>query len=166
MYISEAYKEQIRLKHEENPEWGNSAMHYWDLIEPHVKGSVLDFGCGKGALKSKIPNIVEYDPGIDGKEEIPEPCDTVLCIDVMEHIQPSYLNDTLELLAKVTKEKAVFVISTKLAKHKLPDGNNAHLIVQKAEWWREVLAEFLEVKEFKQHKDWVYIVACPHQDQI
>jgi hypothetical protein len=42
-------------------------------------------------------------------------------------------------LQRITLSQGFFTVSTRLANRKLPDGRNAHLIVQPLEWWTEKL---------------------------
>lgn len=105
--------------------------------------SVLDYGCGQGALMktlrpllSSVVRIDEYDPAIKGKNGFPEFADLVVCTDVMEHVEPMRLSTVLAHL-NVLARKAVFVvIATRPSNKTMTDGRNAHLIVEQAEWWQ------------------------------
>ncbi|HUV66463.1 MAG TPA: class I SAM-dependent methyltransferase [Sedimentisphaerales bacterium] len=79
--------------------------------------------------------ITEYDPGIPGKDDPPEPHDLVVCIDVLEHIEPDYLDNVLDDLKRVIKLCGFFTIASGPAGKLLPDGRNAHLIQQDMGWW-------------------------------
>jgi hypothetical protein len=79
--------------------------------------------------------VFEYDPGIPGKDHLPKPADLVVCTDVLEHIEPELLDGVLRHLYLLAGRGAYLVIATRLARELLPDGRNAHLIVQEPPWW-------------------------------
>jgi hypothetical protein len=79
--------------------------------------------------------VQEYDPGIDGKEGMPKPCDLVVCTDVLEHVEPDKLEAVEDHLFRICGMGALLVIATRAANAILPDGRNAHLIVQPPAWW-------------------------------
>jgi hypothetical protein len=66
----------------------------------------------------------------------------VICTDVLEHVEPSYLDEVLRNIADKTNKLAYFVICCRPAGQNLPDGRNAHLIVQPHEWWEKKLLEY------------------------
>lgn len=148
--ISESYRELNRQLHATNEAYGTSGAPWAPYVEHMVTteghASVLDYGSGKGdlarALAGKVA-VVEYDPAIEGKDAAPEPADFVVCTDVMEHIEPVHLNAVLRDLRRVTKRKLFLNICTIPSVKKLADGRNAHLIVEKGDWWRaRILREF------------------------
>lgn len=105
--------------------------------------SILDFGCGKGklveAIKATYPEIevLGYDPANpDYDIDLTDiKVDMIISSDVLEHIEPEYIIDTLQDLR--SKSKFYFhLIACSPAKLILPDGRNAHLIVENGEWWR------------------------------
>ena len=104
--------------------------------------SVLDYGCGPGLLAKSLPmawerryEVFEYDPAVDGKNVPPEPADLVFCGDVLEHIEPVFLEAVLDDLRRLTKKLAMLVVATRPAEKHLADGRNAHLIIEPAHWW-------------------------------
>jgi len=117
----------------------------------------LDYGCGKGTLADAmqenfaltfLPNkeaIFRYDP-VTAPDE-PPACDFVTCCDVLEHIEPKYLDNVLEDLAAKIKVQGLLVISQRLANKTLADGRNAHLIVKPTPWWMERLGKYFDVVE-------------------
>ena len=144
--ISEEYRRMNQVLHE-NPAYGNSATRWVPYISYMRGNTVLDYGCGKGkiARKANFP-IDEYDPAIPGKDTLPEPHQCVICTDVMEHIEPEYLDAVLEHIQSLMLEAGFFVISTKAAKKVLPDGRNAHLIIKPAVWWMDKLSDYFFVR--------------------
>ncbi len=151
MLISEAYKEQNRLLHEERPDYGANSHRLAGMVKDMCRqgpfASVLDYGCGKGTLKEFLPglDVREYDPAITGKDGSPEPADLVVCSDVLEHIEPDCLADVLADLRRVSGRMALLVISTIPATKTLPDGRNAHLIVEDPGWWRAKVSEHFTI---------------------
>jgi len=106
-------------------------------------GTVLDYGCGQGYLKSLLPeyDVREYDPGIEGKDVRPSPADIVVCSDVLEHVEPASIDNVISDLRNLTSVLAVMVIATKPSSKIMADGRQAHLIVENAAWWRVRLEE-------------------------
>jgi 2-polyprenyl-3-methyl-5-hydroxy-6-metoxy-1,4-benzoquinol methylase len=104
-------------------------------------GSVLDYGCGGGALARVLAggsiSVREYDPAIPGKDGHPSFADLVVCTDVLEHVEPEKLDTVLAHLRKLARKAVFLVVSTRPALRTLPDGRNAHLIVESPAWWAE-----------------------------
>jgi 2-polyprenyl-3-methyl-5-hydroxy-6-metoxy-1,4-benzoquinol methylase len=118
--------------------------------------SILDYGCGKGNLAVAMPDLAirEYDPAIAGKDGEPEPADLVICTDVLEHIEPNYLDDVLDHIRSVTAKFAFLNIATRPAVKTLPDGRNTHLIIRPQDWWRSRIEKFFEITEWAPDRDW------------
>lgn len=148
--MTNAYQHQLLVKHKRRP-WGGTG-HRWvthvgamalDLHEfLEQKMTILDYGCGRGtfkpAMEKEFPSadILEYDPGIPEKGTLPgKAFDIVVCTDVLEHVEPQFLEATLKKLAKLATHGLFLNISLRLAGSSLPDGRNTHLIVQPASWW-------------------------------
>lgn len=151
--ISEEYVKANRELHETNEQYGTSSGRrvgtVKSLIDNLKPQTVLDYGCGKGLLAKNLSiPIWEYDPAIPGKDSPPRPADLVVCTDVLEHIEPEYLDAVLRDLARVTLKTGYFVICTGPAGKTLPDGRNAHLIQQPREWWEAKLAEHFSIGKF------------------
>lgn len=108
---------------------------------------ILDYGCGKGTLKRELVErwnwpvgvIREYDPGIPEKSELPEPADVVACTDVLEHIERDKLVAVIWHLFSLTQKAAYLLIVKQLSGKTLPDGRNAHLIVEPTAYWVDTL---------------------------
>jgi 2-polyprenyl-3-methyl-5-hydroxy-6-metoxy-1,4-benzoquinol methylase len=78
---------------------------------------------------------------------LPEPAHVVVCTDVLEHVEPAYLDDVLRHLAECTVTVAHVVIATKPDGNKrLADGRDPHLIVRPAEWWRAKLNLYMRAR--------------------
>lgn len=115
------------------------------LCKKHDAETVLDYGCGKGLQYTADQihldwgvDITMYDPGVptmDGRPIVT--FDGVICLDVLEHVEPHKLGDTLDDIIAYAREFALLWISTVRSRKRLPDGRNCHLIVQPAEAWIE-----------------------------
>lgn len=155
MLISGSYKAENEELHSRHASYGANGSRWAPLVrriyEETGSRSVLDYGCGKGTLAKSLPDLPfsEYDPAIPGKDHPPEPADLVVCTDVLEHIEPSYLDNVLSHLASLTRKAAFFNISTRLAKKTLQSGRNAHLIVQNAAWWDERIQAFFRIEAWE-----------------
>lgn len=128
----------------------NPRMHYYpEFFKRYNIKTALDFGCGMGAFTNAVRNLgIEaegYDPCIPQFNVMPEDTfEAVISNDVMEHVEPEMLADTLKMLSgKFTK--AIYLnICCRPARQFLPDGRNAHLIIKPEEWWDEQIMTHME----------------------
>ena len=104
--------------------------------------SIIDFGCGKGNLVTKLKEIYQdkiisgFDPA-NPEYDVPlTKVDMIVSTDVLEHIEPNLINETLKEIADNCTH-TYHLISCAPAKLILPDGRNAHLIQETPEWWRK-----------------------------
>lgn len=137
--ISEEYRAQNQQLHREGS-FGRKghtyAGHIQAICEALGSQDVLDYGCGQHTLQQCLPfKIREYDPCMDGFDESPDPADVVVCTDVLEHIEPVYLDAVLDDLKRVTKRVGFFAVDDRPAQKFLSDGRNAHLIQEGPAWW-------------------------------
>ncbi len=158
--ITEEYLAQNRILHETNANYGlggwRHAEKVLELREETEAETVLDYGCGKGRLKTSLGDpdwVFEYDPAVPGKDERPKMADIVVCTDVLEHIEPELLDNVLLDLVRLTAKAAYLVIATRESNKCLPDGTSPHKIVQNAEWWKAKLSEKFFIMEFSPHGD-------------
>lgn len=116
-------------------------------IDYHPK-TVLDYGAGQGTFKDEYIrvsdlgetnlnlSITNYDPAVERHNVKPEGVfDMVVCTDVLEHIEPEFLDNVLQEIWDYTGKAAYLLISCRPAKNILPDGRNAHLIQEDPQWW-------------------------------
>lgn len=152
--INQDYQEQIQAMHA-GGKFDNGAKQL-RLVEPfirqHQPRTVLDFGCGKGALIREIkihyPEVLcwGYDPGNAMYSVMPpRRFDAVISTDAIEHIEPEHLADNLALIGSKIERVGFFRIACYPAKKNLPDGRNAHLIVQPPDWWREQIVRHMQI---------------------
>lgn len=140
------YRRQLQEKHSMSV-WGKHGGSHAPEVETFLRKlggrSVLDYGCGRATLAPAIPGIkvFEYDPGIPGKDGLPKPADLVVCTDVLEHIEPHLLNQVLRHIYLLSARGTYLVIATRPARETLPDGRNAHLIIESPTWWIDKLRQ-------------------------
>ncbi len=145
-FISEEYKKLNTQLHDDNVHYGTHSIKWAaDIIQWAMQlktQDILDYGCGKGILGNNMPfAIKEYDPAFEKKSALPRPADIVVCTDVLEHIEPEYLDNVLNHLQDLTRKIGFFTVATRPALKTLPDGRNAHLSLHDIGWW---LPKFLE----------------------
>ncbi len=147
MKISKEYQDNLKKLHSKKS-FGTRASIPDDVIrciEQYDVTSILDFGCGKGhvvtALKEKYPNmtVYGYDPAREGADYLPDNVDMIFSTDVLEHIEPEMLDETLADLARRTNKVMCHLIACHPAKKMLDDGRNAHLIIESPSWWKSKL---------------------------
>jgi hypothetical protein len=142
MLLTDAYRDQLLELHATTG-WGKSADRWagevLEWAKSHKARTLLDYGCGKGALSSALVDsgliVREYDPGIPGKDGAPGEADVVVCLDVLEHIEPEYIDRVLLDLVRLARTGAFAVIALYQGGRRLPDGRHAHLIVEGPAWW-------------------------------
>lgn len=165
--ISEEYRRMQQALHE-NPDYGVASMHYAplvaELLELTGSSELLDYGAGKGRLGEtlrqhvKRPLVIHhYDPAIPQWSAPPAPCGFVACIDVLEHIEPSLIDNVLDDLKRVTAGVGVFTVHTGPAVKYLADGRNAHLIQQPPRWWLPKFLERFELVTFNRLPDGFWV---------
>ncbi len=140
--LSERYRALLHEKHGHDKKWGTDGAKHAEAVDAFAAElsaeTILDYGCGKEQLAEALKGrrrVSGYDPGVTGKEGMPKPCDLTVCADVLEHVEREHLDAVFGHLKCVTLKGCYLVIATRPAKGALPDGSNAHKIVQPADWW-------------------------------
>lgn len=133
--ISNDYRQLNAGLHDTDPEYGSRGSK-WEkkvrrLADEYGCTSILDYGCGK----TKMEGIARYDPAIPSVAKDPKPADLVMCVDVLEHVEPEHLNAVLKHIAGLSSIVTFMVVATRPSNKTLADGRNAHLIVEPREWW-------------------------------
>lgn len=169
--ISDEYRALNARAHQDNNGYGVSGHRHHKkvmaLIERFGCASVLDYGCGQATLGKMLKrlspaSIVNYDPAVPEYSSPPLPADLVVCTDVMEHVEPLYLSNVLEDLARLTNKAIFFEIACRPAKRVLADGRNAHLLQHPAPFWYETIRWHFDVLEFyAQPRHSVQLVCVP-----
>lgn len=170
MTISAEYLAQQKLLHQ-NPNYGVASLHYAPLIvqfADQIKAkSISDYGAGKCNLQKKMHelgrNNFEYFPYDPAFPEYgpPKKADLVCSIDVLEHIEPPYLDAVLDDLKRITVRVGLFTVHTGPAVKTLSDGRNAHLIQEPASWWLPRLCERFEIAHLQREAGGFWVVVEP-----
>jgi len=142
--ISDDYVTQNQVLHRRPEGYGGSGHKRRDEVLAFAReldaAVILDYGCGQGTLKTSlsaigVTDILEYDPAVKGKNGLPKPAELVVCTDVLEHVEPDRLTAVLAHLFQLTLVGAFFLIAMRKANKILPDGRNAHLIIEDSRFW-------------------------------
>lgn len=112
--------------------------------------TVLDYGCGKGVQLAHLKELYPgsrfhgYDPAVKMFSNKPD-CvfDCVFCIDVLEHIEPEYIDSVILDIDNYTTKYAWIRIDTMPARKKLSSGKNAHLIIKNEDWWLDKITQLI-----------------------
>lgn len=155
--ISPAYRKMLSAFHKECPEYGRGdRVHASGVTElSRLAGvtDVLDYGSGAGVLKEKLSSmapglhVIEYDPAIEGKDELPPKAGAVACFDVLPCVEPDRLDVVLQHIAGRARVCAYVGVSHMPSFLKMPDGRKTHLTVEPPEWWTARLAQFFDIKK-------------------
>lgn len=155
--ISPAYRELNRQLHAERLDYGagGHAAQHADAIRGIMTAyglrSLLDYDCGKQVILEllRLPFAKGYDPCIAGLDVPPQPADIVICLDVMEHIEPDKVEAVLDHIQSLTKTIFYCTVSLVPAKKTLPDGRNTHICLRPAAWWLQHLLARWELDTYR-----------------
>lgn len=165
MLLSEQYRaEQAKLHAAGN--YGTASLQYGAMVSGIVDNSgaktLLDYGCGSMRNLAKVLDcdvVYEgYDPAVPAFAADPDAADLVVCIDVLEHIEPDCLDSVLDHLKAKTLKHAFFTVHTGPAVKVLSDGRNAHLIQQPASWWLPKFLARWDLMQFQANKHGFWVV--------
>jgi hypothetical protein len=167
--ISDYYKNQIRGLHESKSTWGNGPRGHilrickW-VYENKVR-DLLDYGCGKGKnMPFILPvKITNYDPGVAEWESDPKVCEHLMCLDVLEHIEPMYIGDVLEHISSKFTKSAMLTIALTPSKDILPDGKNAHILLRPSSWWVDTLEAYVTLQSMEFNTSSITVFVTPKQ---
>jgi len=167
--ISEDYRRLQQLLHE-NPAYGVASLQFAHIVKQVAEQigatSISDYGAGKMHLDRALRGLGmaldyrPYDPAFPDYGP-PRPADLVCCIDVLEHIEPVYLDPVLDDLGRITVGHGLFSIHTGPAAKHLADGRNAHLIQRPASWWLPRLCRRFEVDALQKSPGGFFIIVSP-----
>ena len=151
MTLSNEYKSLLTEMHTKNKKWGSEFKktpipeYLQKAINTYKPTSILDFGCGKGFLSKKIQdtyldiNVVGWDPSYG--YDLSGNYDMIISTDVLEHVEPAYLNETLVDLYNRTNIVQYHLIACYSAVAVLPDGRNAHLSIHTPDEWQSMFID-------------------------
>jgi hypothetical protein len=155
MLITDAYRAEQEALHAKG-NYGTASLEYGEivsrLVEQTGSETILDYGCGSMQNLKKVLDCevmyLGYDPAIP-EFSAKVPSDLVVCIDVLEHIEPELLENVLDDLQQLTKRWAFMTVHTGPARKTLSDGRNAHLIQQPPAWWLPKFFARWDVRSFQ-----------------
>jgi hypothetical protein len=176
--ISEEYR-RMQEKLHENPHYGVASVQYAPVVAKIMQQvgttELLDYGAGKGRLGETLRpmfntplNIHHYDPARPEWAAEPQPCGFVCSIDVLEHIEPDYLDNVLDHLKRLVMKRGFFTVHTGPAIKVLPDGRNAHLIQEPPSWWLPKFMERFDLTVFQKMPQgfWVLVERKPEKPAL
>jgi 2-polyprenyl-3-methyl-5-hydroxy-6-metoxy-1,4-benzoquinol methylase len=154
--IRDSYRKEQEALHAKG-NYGTASLKYGavisNLVDTVKADTLLDYGCGSMRSLLKVLNperdlvYMGYDPAVKEFSK-KEPCDLVVCIDVLEHIEPDLLDNVLDDLMMLAKKWAFLTVHTGPAVKVLSDGRNAHLIQKPASWWLPSLMKRWDLQTF------------------
>lgn len=169
--ISEAYRQQ-QIELHKDPDYGYAGIVFAPVVATLINKfgleEVLDYGAGKlgmfKALNGKIEHPVRmqaYEPASDDLELRlpPLPSQFVTCVNVLEHVEPEYLDAVFSDLQRVTKQVIFLTIGTKPARRLLPDGRNTHLTIKTPQWWLPRIMQRFELQTYQKTVDGFAVTA-------
>ena len=161
MLITNKYRKLNEILHRAPRGFGASG-HRWHaeialMVDIFRVQSWLDYGCGQSTLKKEFKKHYakrfkkiryrEYDPAVKSKCVVPRGTfDLVTCTDVLEHVEPSCIDEVIKHIYSKAGKAIFFNINIKEANKTLPDGRNAHLIIENPEWWLGKLKDLTDWK--------------------
>lgn len=108
--------------------------------------TLLDYGCGKGIILNHLRetylevSIDGYDPAVPMFSSLPKKkYDCVFSNDVLEHIEPEFIEDVLKHICDLSINFIWLRIDTLPARKTLLDGRNAHISLHSSDWWEDKL---------------------------
>jgi hypothetical protein len=142
-----------------DPNYGVASLGFAPIVKEimvHFKvTSISDYGAGKcnlrrGLAESGVTDYAyfPYDPAFP-EYGTPKPADLVCCIDVLEHIEPEFLDNILLDLREITRARGFFSVHCGPAQKVLVDGRNAHLIQQPTSWWLPRFCRHFEIEHLE-----------------
>lgn len=150
------YQDDYRKLHEQKAFAGMTLAKFADPVAKSLRWidakSVLDYGSGSGVSWERSPKLAEakkrlktlamYDPGIPGKDELPQgKFDAVLCFDVLEHVPEEEVPETLKNIFERAERLVVMSFCPRGSKKKLPStGQDVHVTQKPREWWERQIS--------------------------
>jgi hypothetical protein len=168
--ISAAYLSQQQELHK-NPHYGIASINFAPMVKQIMvqsgAKSLSDYGAGKCRLRDALYHLAvkdfeyfPYDPAFP-EYGAAKPADLVCCIDVLEHIEPDFLEAVILDLKGITRRIGLFSVATGPAMKHLPDGRNAHLIQQPLDWWLPQLRSHFEITQLHRGPAGFWVLVGP-----
>jgi hypothetical protein len=170
--------EQYRILHQRGNFPGKGVIRHLKPISVLVKvtrsATMLDYGSGKGLAytdtaffreraRSTAANAVAalglqhvtcYDPGVAEFSALPAgPFDGVICTDVLEHVPEQDISHTLQEIFDRASRFVYLNIASYPAQGLLPNGENEHVTIRSARWWRAAIGAVPKTAGLKYRAD-------------
>ena len=176
MLITEQYREQQKALHAVG-NYGIASAEFAPMVAKVIDGhkvkKVLDYGAGskltlirtisEKRLVSAAFDYVPYEPAVPQYADAPEPAEMVVCIDVLEHIEPECLDAVLDDLKRLTERVGLFTVHCGPAGKTLPDGRNAHVIQEPPEWWLPKITDRFTLQSFQRRPAGFVVLVSPKE---
>ena len=160
--ISDEYRKQQSAMHDIYDDYGVAHRKHVRAIAKMVGmngfTSLLDYGAGKCGLTRELARlareedvmdglgITSYDPGVEKLSAMPDPAEFVVCIDVLEHVEPDYTENVLRHIQNLTTKLCYLSIALTPAAKTLPDGRNAHINLRPSNEWVALMLPLFTVR--------------------
>ena len=127
-----------------------------DICKEHIANhsikTVLDYGAGGSDWDAPnfeptngesakqffdVKKVTAFEPSRNQMKKIESDC--VVCMDVLEHIFITDVPNLVDELFSLTKKLLVINVACYKALALLPNGENAHITVRGADWWKGVI---------------------------
>lgn len=169
--ISADYRAQQQELHRTKPSYGVASLRFAPIVKQAMEEfgtkSLSDYGAGKCRLRRGLNEIGKtdfeyfpYDPAFPEYGE-PKRADLVCCLDVLEHIEPEYLDAVMLDLEEITHKFGLFSLETGPAAKFLADGRNAHLIQKPTSWWLPKFCRHFEIAHLQIVPNGFWMIVMP-----
>lgn len=168
--ISEGYRKEQELLHR-NPNYGVASISFAPIVSKLINKlgvtELLDYGAGKGNLAKNISvdhevEVRHYDPAVPQWSDRPDSAQMVCCIDVLEHIEPNYLESVMDELQRCVEFYGFFTVHTGAAVKTLSDGRNAHLTQEGPGWWLPRIFARFELIQYQLTESGFFVLVRPY----
>ena len=156
--VSDEYRAKIESVTQKMP-WGGdvvgSVPRIYKYATEHNCKSILDYGSGKSDFLKTMDRdhpdhgfqINQYEPARPELAGDPVASDMVICVDVLEHIEPDKLDNVLDHIALKTNKIFYFKVCLLPSFNSFEDGTNLHLIVEPKEFWLDKLSKHYTIED-------------------
>lgn len=151
--MEKKYIELYKELYERKPNYGRTSIRLFDdvlrLVLKVKPCAILDYGCGKSELMSKINDKTKikcfrYDPVIKGCEALPnEKIEFVVCTDVLQHVP---IHDLDNVINEITSFTYNCFFHIKCTDHPtlFANGEPTNCTVKDKKWWEEYFKRFFK----------------------
>jgi hypothetical protein len=151
---SPEYQKLIRELHDREDSFGagNHVLAVAQLMRNLDVRTLTDYGAGKmrlaEVLRKEFALEFEYFPFDPAFPEYgrAKSAELVCCIEVLEHVEPDFIDSVIEELAQITVRWGFFTVSCGDSGKFLADGRNAHILQRPISWWLTKLSSRFEVQ--------------------